>query len=423
MAHAQRPIGRRLLLAGTAATVAAGAFRSAAQAAAPRTIRIGLAGTKTGSLAVFYEGLPYVLDLFKKEIGPMITINGTRHPYEILFRDTQSVSNRASQVAQDLIINEKIDLMLAFDSAETVIPVSDQCEAAGVPCITTVLPLDTYFFGRGAPKAGFQWTYNFFWGTHEFLAACVAAWNHLKTNKVIGALWPNLAGGRAFARVCPPVFAKAGYTLIDPGRFDLPSNYAAQVAAFKQHNVEIVHALIPPPQFITFWNEAAQQQFHPKAVIALESAEFAAGLIPLGKRAHGLSSDIWWSPAYPYASQLTGISSKELSAGYEKATGKQWLMILGMYHALFDVGFSALQKAADIDKPAAIRDAIRSNTFHTTVGPIDFRTGPFPNTSQTPFVMGQWWPGEHFPLIPIIEDNTLYPDIPVVAPFRPIPYV
>ena len=60
-------IGRRTLLKSAACGVAASALGRMAYAAVPRTIKIGLVGTKTGGLAVFYEGMPYVIDLIKKE--------------------------------------------------------------------------------------------------------------------------------------------------------------------------------------------------------------------------------------------------------------------------------------------------------------------------------------------------------------------
>lgn len=415
-------INRRALIKGAAVGIAASALGGTAFAAVPRTIKIGLVGTKTGGLAVFYEGMPYVVELIKKEIGPTINVGGTKHPYEILFRDSESNPNHASNVAQDLIFNERVDLMLTWSGPSTVHPVSDQCEANGVPCISTVDPLDTYFFGRGAPKQGFKWTYNFFWNGAEYSHACIGAWNQLDTNKVIGGLWPNNAAGQAHARTAPPILKKAGYKVVDAGRFELPSSYTAQISTFKAAGVEIVQGILPPPEFTSFWNAAAQQNFKPKGVIVLQAAEFAAGLIPLGARAHGLAADIWWSPAYPYSSKLTGISSKELAAGYEKSSGKQWVMPLGMYHALFEVAFDALKKTKNIDKAADIRDAIRSNAYQTTVGTIDFRKGPFPNTSQTPLVLGQWWKGEKFPLTPLVEANALYPHIPLQGKFRPIPY-
>ena len=415
-------IGRRPFLKGAAAAVAASTLSGTAALAAPaRTIKIGLVGTKTGAVAIFYEGMPYIIDLVKKQTHSSVVVDGVRHPYEIIFRDSESSSVRASQVAQDLILNEQVDLMLAWSTPDTVNSVANQCEANGVPCISTVNPLESYYFGRGAPKDGFQWTYNFFWSAHEFAAACAAAWRHLPSNKTIGALWANGADGQAFAKICPPIFDKEGFKLVDPGRFDLPSNYIAQISAFKEAGVELVQGVLPPPQFTAFLNAAAQQRFRPQSIFILKAVEFAAPLIPLGSRADGLMVDIWWSPEYPYVSATTGISCKALAAGYEKATGKQWVMPLGMYYALFETALSALKKSESLEK-AAIRNAIRSNTFHTTIGPIDFRKGPFPNTSATPLVVGQWWKGTKYPLTPVIEDNSLYPKIPVAGKLKPLTY-
>lgn len=415
-------MGRRPFLKGAAAAAAVSTLGGAAALAAPpKTIKIGLVGTKTGAVAIFYEGMPYVIDLVKKQTHSSVIVNGVRHPYEIVFRDSESSANRASDVAQDLLLNERVDLMLAWSTPDTVNSVANQCEASGVPCISTVNPLESYYFGRGAPKDGFQWTYNFFWSAHEFAAACAGGWHHLASNKTIGALWANDADGQAFAKICPPIFRRAGYKLVDPGRFDMPSNYVAQITAFKEAGVELVQGVLPPPQFTTFLNAAAQQGFKPKSVFILKAVEFAAPLIPLGSRAYGLMVDIWWSPAYPYVSETTGIGCRALAADYEKSTGKQWVMPLGMYYALFETALSALKRSASLDK-ADIRNAIRSNTFHTTIGPIDFRKGPYPNTSATPLVIGQWWKGTKYPLTPMIEDNSLYPDIPLAGKIKPLTY-
>ena len=95
-------------------------------------------------------------------------------------------------------------------------------------------------------------------------------------------------------------------------------------------------------------------------------------------------------------------------------------MPLGMYHALFEVAVEALQKTEGLGKPDALSHTIGSNAFQTTVGTIDFRKGPFPNTSRTPLVLGQWWKGDKFPLTPLVESNALYPDIPLQAKLRPL---
>jgi branched-chain amino acid transport system substrate-binding protein len=153
-----RPISRRRVLRGAAAGgLATAVFRPAF--AVPETVKIGLVGPRTGPLALFYQEMGWTIEAVKKFTGNAITINGTRHPLEIVVKDSQSNPNRASEVAQELILNDKVHIVTAFATPETVNPVSDQCEINGMPCVTNDDPLESYFFGRkGDPKKGFQWT-------------------------------------------------------------------------------------------------------------------------------------------------------------------------------------------------------------------------------------------------------------------------
>ena len=147
------------LTAGAAATIARPAF------AVPETVKIGLVGPKTGQLALFYEEMSYAIAYAMKSMNNSIKINGTVHPLEIVVKDSQSSPNRASEVAQELILNDKVHIVTAFATPETVNPVADQCELNGVPCVTNDAPLEPYFFGRkGDPAKGFEWTYHFFFG-------------------------------------------------------------------------------------------------------------------------------------------------------------------------------------------------------------------------------------------------------------------
>ena len=103
-----------------------------------------------------------------------------------------ATTRQPAKVAGDLIHGSNIDLMLATSTPETVNPVADACEAAGVPYITTVVPWEAWYFGRGA-KPGkpspFKWTYHFCFGTEDFAKAYVSLWSSpVPNNKKVGAL-------------------------------------------------------------------------------------------------------------------------------------------------------------------------------------------------------------------------------------------
>jgi branched-chain amino acid transport system substrate-binding protein len=422
-----KSLGRRAVLKGIAAAGAAGAasFSGLRPAfSAPKTIKIGLVMPQTGALAFFCEHIPFVLGQVKKATGGNLDIGGTKHPFEIVVRDSQSSPNRAAEVTQDLILNEGVNLIATFATPETVNPVSDQCELNGVPCVSNDAPLEPYFFGRhGDPKKGFEWTYHFFFSGDELVNCLVPFWNRLDTNKKIGGLWPNDGDGIAQSKGFPPVMEKAGYTVIDPGRFDMPaSNYNAQIGAFKAAGCDIVSGVVPPPEMTTFWNGCAQQGYKPKAVYMGKALEFPAGIAPLGARAEGLTTEVWWSPFHPYSSSMNGQTSKELADAYEAESGRQWSQPLGFRHSLFEVALDTLKRAQDLDSPESIRDALKATKLKTIVGPIDFATGPLPNCSLTPLVMAQWRKGKKYPFDIVIVDNSKFPEIPVGGEPEPIPY-
>ena len=94
-------------------------------------------------------------------------------------------------------------------------------------------------------------------------------WSQLETNKSVGGLFPNDGDGNAWGDKqvgFPPVLEAHGYKLIDPGRYqNLTDDFSAQITAFKNANAEIVTGVVLPPDFTTFWKQANQQGFKPKA--------------------------------------------------------------------------------------------------------------------------------------------------------------
>ena len=75
--------------------------------AAPKTIKIGMITPETGPIAAFGEPSKWVAEEVSKFLGDGIVVAGEKHTVEILNRDSQSNPNRASEVAAQLINNDK----------------------------------------------------------------------------------------------------------------------------------------------------------------------------------------------------------------------------------------------------------------------------------------------------------------------------
>jgi branched-chain amino acid transport system substrate-binding protein len=398
-------------------TLAAGALLQAPWVhAANNTIKIGYISPQTGPLAVFAEPDAFTLAEMKKTLAGGIKVGGKTYAVEFVVKDSQSNSNRAAEAASELILKDKVNIVVAGSTPATTNPVADQCELNGVPCVTNDTPWQPHFFGRGGdPKKGFEWTYHFFWGLEDVIGVFSNLWTQVPTNKVVGALFPNDSDGNAWGDPklgFPPVLAQKGFKLIDKGRFQSPADdFSAYIAEFKKNNVEIVTGVLPPPDFANFWSQAAQQGFKPKIVTAAKATEFPAAIQSFGPRAEGLSVEVWWSPAHPFNSSLNGQSSAALAAAYTKATSRSWAMPLAFKHSLFEVAVDALKRAADL-KPESIRDALRDTNLATIVGPVNFKKGPVPNVAKTPLVGGQWKKaGKGFELV--VVENSQAPMVPV----------
>lgn len=413
------------LVSSTALAAGAGSLSLPVFAQTGRAIKIGYVSPQTGPLAAFGEADNFVLAGIREATKAGIPVAGRIHPIEILVKDSQSNPNRAAEVAADLILKDKVDLMLVASTPETTNPVSDQCELNGVPCVSTVAPWQPWFFVRGGkPETGFEWTYHFFWGLEDIIAVFTNMWGTLATNKSVGGLFPNDGDGNAWGDPklgFPPVLAKQGYKLTDPGRYqNLTADFSAQISAFKKANCEIITGVVIPPDFKTFWTQAKQQGFQPKAASIGKALLFPAAVEALGDTADGLSTEVWWSPSHPFKSSLNGMSAKQVADAYESSTKKQWTQPLGFIHALFEVGIDALKRSKSPDKPGDIRDAIVATSLNTVVGPISWKGGPVKNVAKTPLVGGQWMKGKKYKYELVIVNNQTAPNIPTQAKIKPL---
>lgn len=432
-ANADTAVSRRDFVkraaAGAGGLALAGKMTSAFADAAD-VIRIGFISPRTGPLGGFGECDPYVLEVARKALAKGLTSGGKTYRVEIIDKDSQSDPARASQLAKSLINNDNIDLMLTTSTPEVVNPVADACDAAGMPCVSTILPWESWYFGRGGKPNQtpfpFKWSFHFSFGVAQFAQAYIAEWSNgaVSTNKKVGVMFPNDADGNALREHMIPLFEKAGFTVFDPGGYeDGTTDYSAQIAKYKAAKVQIFTGVPIPPDFATFWRQSAQLGF--ARTIKIQSIA-KTGLFPsqmeaLGSLAYNIASLCYWHPTFPYKSPLTGHTSKELADGYEKTTGRQWNQQLGGTQSLLDVG-GELLKATDPKNKQGLIDKLNTFKVTTAVGVVDFGHGPVPHVSTTPLIGAQWIkakPGSKYKLDLVIVDNADDRNVPVGAKLQP----
>ncbi|MCB1337631.1 MAG: ABC transporter substrate-binding protein [Maritimibacter sp.] len=393
------------------------ASRASAQGA---SFKIGFVNPSTGPLAGFGEADQYIMTAAQAAMAG-IENNGSPVSVEIIYKDTQSNSNRAAEVAVELIERDGADLIVASGAPDTTNPVADQCELNEVPCITTVAPWQPYFFGRnGDPATGFEFSYHFFWGLEDVIANFLNLWDDSGiTAKNVAGLFPNDADGNAWGDPelgLPKPLAARGYNMIDPGRYQVMNNdFTSQISAFKDAGCEIVTGNMIPPDFATFWSQAAQQDFNPKVVTIGKALLFPSVIESLGARGDGLTTEIWWTPSHPFASSLTGETAGQLAEGYTAATGRTWTQPIGFVHALFEIAADVARRAEALDDAYSVTEALAATNLDTIVGNVNWGGGdlnPVKNVVRTPLVAGQWQLADGKPNL-VITNNKEAPEIPV----------
>jgi branched-chain amino acid transport system substrate-binding protein len=398
--------------------------------ASTRTIKIGFVTPRTGPLASFGQADDFTVRQMRKLLAKGIRSGKNTFPVEIITRDSQSNTNRAATVAQSLILDDNVDLMLVADTPLTANPVSDVCEANGTPCIATMVPWQAWFFGRkGNPAKGFKWTYQFFWGLEDIISVFLDIWSQLPTNKVVGALYPNDPDGNAWGDPktgFPPALKAAGYKLIDPGRYPEPNDdFSSQIGKFKAANTQIVTGVPLPPDFVTFYKQALQQGLRPKVATVARALLFPTDVQALGKDGAGMSTEVWWHPGMPFHSSLTRQSAPALAAQYTAVTKRQWTQPVGYDHALFEVAADVLRRTKNIDDKESIVAAIKATHLNTMVGRVSWSAGkvqnPVPNVSKTRLAGGQWRRGSKYPYEMVIISNKLIPSLKKRGTLQPIP--
>ncbi|WP_196258063.1 ABC transporter substrate-binding protein [Pelagibacterium limicola] len=424
--NAGNGLTRRNLLKGAALGAAALSVPATVRSAFAQgdgTVRVGFIGPRSGPLGIFGEGDSFLVEQVGRHLADGIQSGDRRYGLQLVLGDTQSDPVRAAQVARDMINSENLDLVITSSTPETVNPVADACEAAGMPCLSTTAPWESFYFGRGArpgEPSPFRWTYHFCFGVGNFTRLYADQWSQVETNRRVGILAPNDADGNAIRMMLLPELEAAGFTIIDAGPYENgTTDFTQQINLFRSENCEIFNCFPFPPDFPVFWRQAAQRGYAQQVKVCqmAKAGLFAAELEALGPLGYGLHAGAYWHPLFPFTSSSTGLTCEMLAAAHEGVVGKQWNQQLGANASLLDATVAAIASASDPKDKTAMASALSMLKCDTAVGEIDFTSGPVANCATTGLVGVQWVKAESGPYefdLNIVS-NADHPFVPVTG--------
>jgi branched-chain amino acid transport system substrate-binding protein len=426
------PASSTTTTAGPTTTVSAGPE-------AGRDIKIGLVSPKTGPLALFAKADDWWTDFALTTVLPagVACADGKTHKFTFEKVDSQSDSNRAAQVAGDLISNNKVDIIMCSGSPDIVNPVADQAEALGCPCIASFVPWQRFVFGRGgAPDKLFKWTYAHAIGLEDIVGNFIAMWGQVTTNKKVGFIFANDADGAAWTDMAtglPPAVKAAGYEYVLPDLYPVPTeDYTKYISDFKKAGCEICCSAITTPDFTNFWKQSVQQGFNPKVVTIGKALLLPQTLEAIGSIATNATVEGVWQPSWPYKDSLTGKTCLELAEDYMAKTGEQWTAPIAQY-AKFEWAVDVFKRVKNLDDKEDVIAQVKTTKLDTCLGLIDFTAAidmtdlakskrPVENAYKVPVGGAQWVKGNNFAFEPVMVSNINNPDVPVAGKVLPMTY-
>jgi branched-chain amino acid transport system substrate-binding protein len=415
--------GAALLAGGPLLEACSSGLKSGSKGSSDK-ITIGFVSPLTGALAGFAVSDRFIVDTIRKtsQFSKGLKLGGKTYDIEIVVADSQSSTNRASQVAKQLITQNNADMILVTSTPEVTNPVASVCESEHVPCVSTVVPWEAWYFGRGAKQGTtFKYTTMFFFGVDEFGECFIPMWNQFPNNKTVGAMLPNDADGNAFRQGWPPLCKKAGYTFVDGGAYaDGTTDYTSMITKFKDKKCEVFVNAPLPPDFNVFWKQAAQQGYKPKLATVAKVLLFPADVVALGNLVNNVATDAWWTPSWPGNSSLDGSNPTQLADAFQQKTGKQWLQTLGSTYALFEVAYEAFKTVDDPHDHDQVAAKLRGMKISTMDGLLDFTKGPVPGVAIVKPAGVQWKKGTgKFPFELVVVDNSANKAVPVAGKLEP----
>ncbi len=410
-----RGLSRRALVASALAAVSAAKW-APAYAATP-AMKVAWISPQTGFLSSFGVTDRYVFET----LGPRFrsglkTAKGEMRVVEVSLHDAASSPENAARLASELVASG-VHLILTTATPEICNPVSDVCEAAGVPCVSSIVPWQAWYYGRGATGSkAFDWTYHFFAGLEDFADIYSSLQASANLGNKTGGLFGDDIDAEAFLNAFPPAFKKRGIELVVPQRVKLANpDWESVAIQLRDANIRMVTGVLPPPVAAAFFQAADKVGYKPEMASIAKAFVFNDTVAQIQRPGLTLTNEVWWSPAWPFKSSFTGQTASKLVDTYENNTGSPWVQTLGFSHALMEVAAHVCQNTPTTEA-GDVRDTLRRARVNTVVGPINWRDRhPNLNVCTTPAVGGQWIRNAKGRWILEVVDNTRSPVIPTTA--------
>ncbi|MEX2649136.1 MAG: amino acid ABC transporter substrate-binding protein [Alphaproteobacteria bacterium] len=325
------------------------------------TVRIGFSVAQSGLFAGLARAQQRAYELWRDRVNEAggLDVAGTKRPVEFIWYDDQSSPAWAARIYESLIVDDRVDLLLAPWGASAHRAVAPVLARHGFPLIATTAP--TTAMREVAGDA--------LWFASSVEPGRVA--------EAIGALLVNLGiASVAIAtnelsaefreRLVPSLAAREITVAIDESYPPDVADLTPTLTRIKDSGVEGVVALTQPADAFLYMAQARDMELGARFQFLLAGPALPSFAAAFGKAAEGLVTAGQWTPdvaAWPGAKPFAEAYAARFGA--TDALGDA---------ALAYVSCEILEQAvatAGLDR-AALRAAIAGGSFDTINGPVRF---------------------------------------------------
>ena len=410
-----------VVLASTMVLGLAACGGSGSDSAKKDKIRIGYVNPTTGPLAGNGEGCDWAVKQITDYVKENpITVDGQQMDFEVIVYDSESDANKCSELTQKLIEEDKVDMIIAIQTPNTVIPVAEVAERYEIPCIASQSPIDPLAHSRDE----FNWTYCSFYTLDDVYESQRALWTAAGkapgSGAKVGLLFANDADGTAWHDIFVKRLAEDGYTVVDPGQYPSGTTDFTNVAnTFKQEDIDVIAGTNIPPDFMNSYNAIISAGVEVDAVTMGKCCLLESDVNALGELSDGIMTQVWWAPTNPFSSALTGKSSSELAEQYAADNdGRTMPQPTAYAYEALEIAVQTFKTTKSMDKED-IRAALAAVDTDTIIGHVKYdQEMDGLHFARTVLCGGQWQRDENGDLKLIIIDNSLHPEIPLTGSYQ-----
>ena len=358
----------------------------ATPAAKAQDIKLGAPLALTGPLADEARKQQVVWKMWVERVNAAggINVGGKRSKVQIVEYDYQSDGQRAAQLAEKLITDDKVNFLLSpFGSGHTKI-VATIAERYQMPVLACAASSESVFdqslknlFGTLSPNAGLMDPMIRFY--REKLP-------QLKRLAVLGRddVFP-----KAMAQGISAAGKKAGLDVVYDQLYAVGTmDHSASLSAIKAARPDWIYITGYTQDLILARKQMADNAVRAPIVTMLAGPAYKEFIDGLGNLANGISSATWWHQATSYKGVGVWPTTEDFYKHFLAVEKADPDYVHGSCAAATVVLQHAIEQAGTLDK-AKVRDALAKTDISTFYGPVKFNAVGMNQARDLPIIQVQ----------------------------------